>query len=46
MAGIGERNQRLYDSCDVVDNEVHFLWQCKKHDILRLKMMAELENCN
>ena len=47
--------ERLCDSCNVVDNEIHFLCQCKKkkkkkkkkeYDTLRLKMKADLENCN
>ena len=38
--------ERLCNSSNVVDNEIHFLCQCKKYDTLRLKMMADLENCN
>ena len=49
--GGGEKpEESLCDSCNVVDNEVHFLCQCKKkqkkNGTSRLEMMTDVENCN
>ena len=43
----GEKPEdRLCDSCKVIENEIHFLWQCKKYDTLRLKMFDRINDSN
>ena len=39
----GEKpEERLCDSCNVVDNEVHFLCECNKYDAMRKKMFDNI----
>ena len=43
----GEKPEdRLCGSCNVVENEIHFLCECNKYDIFRLKMLDNISASN
>ena len=40
--GRGKPEERLCDSCNIIENEIHFLCKCNKYDSLRKKMFDSI----
>ena len=41
----GQKSEdRLCDSCNAVENKIHFLGECKKYDQLRLEMFDSIND--